>query len=92
MFDYHKTKLIQCPCGNNIIVYAHTEPNEKSVYGFTSIVELIGSVKLDDFSNAVCVCGKKHGLKRFSGQFHASAIKYHATEPAPLEMKQERMF
>ena len=84
MFDYHKTKLIECPCGNNIIAYAHTEPNEKSAYGFMSIVELIGYVKLDDFSNAVCVCGKKHSLKRFTNKFQVEATKYHTT-PAQAE-------
>jgi hypothetical protein len=68
-FGFNKTKLIQCPCNNNIIVYAHTEKDGKSSSDFTTVIEVTGCANLDHNHTVLCVCGKVHSIKRFVNGF-----------------------
>ena len=85
--EFHKTKLIQCPCNNNIVVYGHTERESKSPYGFKSIIEVSGIANLDHFSNVLCVCGKVHNIKRFTTIFHNQAKKHFSENLPTIEQE-----
>lgn len=77
-FARHSTTLIQCPCNNNIVAHAMTQPSPASIYGFQTVTFLVGNAKLDHFSNVVCTCGRKHSIKTFVSKFHNAAVKSRA--------------
>jgi len=66
MYKFNRTKLIQCKCNNNIIVYAHREQD-------TTIIEVMGIANLDKNNRVLCVCGKVHSIKKFVNNFHRNA-------------------